>query len=446
MMPPNGDVLLTLRDWSLTRRDSGRERPILSGIDLELRTGRWLAVLGANGSGKSSLLKFLASEDSPLADSAAILFQDPDDQIIAGTVEQELSLGREGVEVASILEEFGLVGLADLKPLTLSAGQKQRLALAVALAGRADLLLCDEPTALQDAEQAGWVLDRLDAWRREPGRALVTATCDRDELARADDLMLFQDGKVALAGPVTENLDHPLVSDLLGGVQGRSTNGPPPQGDFSLDPILELSGVGCRFLGPGQGFFDVDLSLRPGARVGITGENGCGKSTLLGICAGVRPPDSGRINLAGTSLYDGNTRSLDHGVALLAPQFPEYLFTRSTVAQEIDLDPGLAGIDRDRFLAELGLPSDLLVRNPHDLSTGQKRRLALGLVVRSGRPVVLLDEPTAALDRAGRQQALELLAGLPESSILLVASHDQEFLAAAGCRVLVLTSEGLREE
>ena len=81
--------------------------------------------------------------------------------------------------------------------------------------------------------------------------------------------------------------------------------------------------------------------------------------------------------------------------------------------------------------------------NPHDLSSGQKRRLALGLVVRSGRPLLLLDEPTAALDRAGRVGIGRLLADLPASTALVVASHDRGFLRSLGCRILVLGPEGL---
>ena len=446
MMAAADDILLRLEDWSLVRRVPDGERTILSEIELELRAGEWLAVLGANGSGKSSLLKYLASEESPLADDAAIVFQDPDDQIIAATVAGEIALGRTDLDSESCLEEFGLGGLGSLKPGVLSAGQKQRLALATAVSGDARLLLCDEPTALQDARQAEWILDRLDSWRQVPGRTLVTATCDRDELARADRLLVLRDGRVALAGATADHLDHPLVTDLLGSAASDPVAEWPDSGDAGAVPVLALCDTGCRFLGPGNGFTDVDLELRPGQRVGITGPNGCGKSTLLALCAGVRPPDAGRVILGGSNLYERDRRNLDHGLALLAPQFPEYLFTRSTVAQEIALDPALSGPAPDALLATLGLPGDLLDRNPHDLSTGQKRRLALGLVVRSGRPLVLLDEPTAALDRSGKGQALALLAAMPRETALVIASHDREFLAAAGCRVLELTAEGLIPE
>jgi ATPase subunit of ABC transporter with duplicated ATPase domains len=86
---------------------------------------------------------------------------------------------------------------------------------------------------------------------------------------------------------------------------------------------------------------------------------------------------------------------------------------------------------------------NLAGRNPHDLSSGQRRRLALGLVLFSGRPVLLLDEPTAALDRAGKSLVLDLLDRAPAGTALVIASHDREFLAAAGCRIQELGPEGL---
>ena len=126
------EPLVSLRGWSLARRVPGGERPVLTGIDLEIRAGEWLALLGANGSGKSSLLKWLAGDESPVADRAAIVFQDPDDQLVASTVARELMLGRPGLDPAAALAACGLDGLGDLDPRVLSAGEKQRLALGVA--------------------------------------------------------------------------------------------------------------------------------------------------------------------------------------------------------------------------------------------------------------------------------------------------------------------------
>jgi len=215
------EPLLQLRGFNLARATPAGERLILQDIDLDLWPGRWTCLLGANGSGKSSLLKFLASETSPLADRAAILLQDPDDQIIAGTVRRELTLGRPGLDPDPLLREFGLDGLAELDPRLLSAGQKQRLALAVATNGPQDVLLCDEPTALQDSGQAAWVLDRLERWRARTAGALVTATCDRREAVRADWLVILQEGAILAQGPTAQVLQSEAAGHLL------QTPGPP---------------------------------------------------------------------------------------------------------------------------------------------------------------------------------------------------------------------------
>ena len=119
------------------------------------------------------------------------------------------------------------------------------------------------------------------------------------------------------------------------------------------------------------------------------------------------------MHLGNRRLYARGALDTGHGLALLAPQFPEYLFSRSTRGAEIAVDPALARLDVAAFLRELGLPADVGARHPRDLSSGQRRRLALGLVLRSGRPLLLLDEPTVALDGPGRRLVRRLLAAVP---------------------------------
>jgi len=454
-VPVQGDTLLQLRDWSLLRRIDDGEVPLLSGLDLSLVAGRWVAVLGANGSGKSSLLRYLASDEAPHAFTTAIMFQDPDEQLVGRTVEGELRLGRTGIDVSGELGQYDLEQLAGVDPRLLSAGQKQRLVLAVAEAARPEILFCDEPTALQDPEQAEWILDRLDSWRFETGGVLVSATCDRREVDRADDLLVIADGRVAAAGPRSELRQHPLVLELLGEDPPlRMTAGSAAKvvaewgcvDSTNRLPALQLKDVGFRLTGPGGGFTGVSTELFPGQRLGLTGPNGCGKSTLLAACAGVRAPDRGTVALSGRQLFRGGPQDLDHGLALLAPQFPEYIFSRPTVAAEIALDPALSCLGTAPLLARAGLPSNLADRNPHSLSAGQKRRLALAMVAFSGRSLLLFDEPTAALDGPGRRLVLDLLQSIPADTAVIVASHDLDFLAAAGFPVAILGPRGIAGE
>jgi ABC-type multidrug transport system ATPase subunit len=147
------DTLLELRNWSLVRDTPAGPITLLRDIDLDIQCGEWIGILGANGSGKTSLLRFLAGENSPLAERAALIFQDPDEQIIAASVAEELALGRPALTkaeaVQAVLREFDLARFARLDPRLLSAGQKQRLAVAVAECGQPPVAPSSSPPSAE---------------------------------------------------------------------------------------------------------------------------------------------------------------------------------------------------------------------------------------------------------------------------------------------------------
>jgi energy-coupling factor transporter ATP-binding protein EcfA2 len=428
--------LVDLHSLSLVREGPDGPFEVLRGLDLQLAPGQRLALLGDNGSGKSSLLRYLATPGTVPGRRAGLVFQDPEEQLVAATVAEELLLGRPGLDVEAVLAGFGLAGRGDADPLLLSAGQKQRLQLAVVLAGEPDLLLLDEPTSLQDPQQAAWLRSRLQDW---PG-AMIWATQQASEARLCDRVLVLAAGRSLLAGPVDEVLDRPEVEALLQ-PRYRAAAGTGTHGRDGA-PVARLAQVCCRF-GDGGGLAGVDLELRGGDRVGITGPNGSGKSTLLAVLAGLRRPESGAVTLMGCDLYARGRQDLDHGQAALAPQFPEYLFCCSDVAAEVGLDPALQAVGAGALLGLLDLPAELARRHPHDLSGGQKRRLALGLALAGGRPLILLDEPTAALDAPGRAMVAQLVQQAPPQAALVIASHDTGFLAACGCRILHLGERGL---
>jgi len=446
------EVLLEFRAWSLLRDGPAGSTTLLRDIDLVLRRGEWLGILGANGSGKTSLLRYLAGEDSPLGARSAMVFQDPDEGIVAGSVGEELTLGQPRTAKAAAqrwltrtLAAYNLAGYELLPPQLLSAGQKQRLAVAVALAGRPEVLFCDEPTSLQDREGADWLLHRLRSWWRETGGTVLYTTQRREEALLADRLLLLSEGRLVAEGLPPSVMAHPEAVRLLGEPTAASDL-PKPRLEARSDQgalVARWEGIGCRYPLTGTLFRGVDLAIPAGSRIGLTGPNGCGKSTLLAMAVGWRAPDVGRCVLLDRPLCPDGKPDLDHGAALLAPQFPEYLFTRSRVDAEIGLDPALARWGTDRLLQSVALPADHAGRNPHELSSGQKRRLALALVIRSGRPLLLLDEPTAGLDLPGRRQVLGLLSEVPEQTAVVVASHDVSFLKAWGGQINVLTADGL---
>ena len=440
--------LVDLRGLRLAREGPDGAFEVLRGLDLRLKAGERLALLGGNGSGKSSLLRHLATPGVLPGIRPGLVFQDPEEQFVAGTVVEELQLGRPGLRTGPLLEEFGLGGRAGEDPRLLSAGQKQRLQLAVVMSGSPDLLLLDEPTSLQDEVQAVWLRERLAAW---PG-AMIWATQRPGEARLCGRALVLDQGRSLACGPADEVLARPEVDALLRPGYPPALERTPRVAPTARRPagrsgpggtiVAALRDAGCRFF-DGQGFAGVELILMPGDRVGITGPNGCGKSTLLAVLAGLRRPDRGEVRLGGRVLYGRRPRDLEHGLAALAPQFPEHLFCCGDVAAEIGLDPSLSAAEPEAFLAALELPASLARRNPHDLSGGQKRRLALALALCSGRALVLLDEPTAALDAAGRARVAQLVRTAAPRAALVIASHDREFLQACGCRVLRLGERGL---
>ena len=275
-MASTDDILLNLSNLRLLRDAPHGEVCVLDGLDLALRRGEHLAVVGGNGSGKSSLLRHLVTV-APVV--AGLVFQDPDEQIVTATVGEEVALGRPDLDVGAALAEWGLGGREAHDPRVLSAGQKQRLQLAVVLGGRPELLLADEPSSLQDPAQAAWVRERLRRWRAETGGTLVWATQRREEVADADRVLVLAAGRmIAFGAPadLARQLDPLFDAGSLAPARVARTGG---------EMLAAWEKVGFRFA-DGGGFAGVTLTLRPGDRLGITGPNGCGKSTLLAAAAG----------------------------------------------------------------------------------------------------------------------------------------------------------------
>ncbi len=441
-MTEGGDILLSLHGWTLTRQTSQGPLAVLRDIDLELRRGEWLAVTGANGSGKTSLLRWLAAEESPLSVQTGLVFQEPDDAFLAATVAEELALGRQVADVGAVLREHDLEGRAGVSPRALSAGEKQRLGLAIATASAPEVLLCDEPTALQDCRHAAWLLERLRQWRTRTGAAVVFTTQRRDEALLADRLLVLAHGRQIALGAPEALLKDAGVAQLLAVPFGQATP-PPALAGAEGAVVARWQDVGCAWPAAGRGFAGVNLELRAGDRVGLTGASGAGKSTLLACAVGLRRPDQGRCLLGGRTLCARGEPDLDHGLALLAPQFPEQLFTQETVRAEVELDPALGRRGAPAVLAAAGLPAELAERHPLDLSSGQQRRLAVALVALAERDLLLFDEPTVGLDPQGARQVAALLRAAAPRAAVVVASHDRALLAWCGLRVRELGPAGL---
>jgi ABC transport system ATP-binding/permease protein len=455
-------------------------KPLFTGLSVTVASGDRLAVVGINGTGKSTLLGVLAGTVEAEAGvirrgrGARVASLDQMAALPAGRVRDVVGGGWEG---AAILDRLGMAPLVDADVARLSGGQAKRVALARALVAvgedsESDLLILDEPTNHLDMDAIAWLEQRLAAF----AGGLVLVTHDRHVLDRVTTRILeldrgaglVHDGgyasylaaraarteREAAADHKRRNLARAELAWLRRGapartrkpkadvaaaravVEGRAPE-PARSADLSLaelvlmprlgDTVIELDGVadgyGDRLL-----FEHVDLKLAPGERLGVVGVNGSGKSTLLDVLAGRRQPRAGHVRRGATvrvGYYD------QRGVDL-----PLDARVRELVA-----GPARQPDWSDAALLErLWFNTDAQWAPVRLLSGGERRRLQLVLVLREGPNVLLLDEPTNDLDLDTLRAMEDLLDTWPGT--VVVASHDRAFLERTVEDVVVIDTAG----
>lgn len=216
--------------------------------------------------------------------------------------------------------------------------------------------------------------------------------------------------------------------------------------------MIKLKNVGYVYMqgGPFEktALEDINLEISEGEFIGLIGHTGSGKSTLIQLLNGLLKPTSGTISIGGRVLGQKGTdmRALRFDVGLVM-QYPEYQLFEETVAKDIAFGPSNMGLDpkeieeRVAFAANMvGLKKELLSKSPFDLSGGQKRRAAIAGVLAMEPKVLILDEPTAGLDPAGRDEILFKIKDMHErmNMTVVLVSHSMEDIAKLADRILVM--------
>ena len=473
----------------------GAEGPALRDVSLRVDAGQLALLTGPSGSGKSTLLRCLnglvphftggrlsgtirvAGEDpivvgpSAMSRIAGFVFQDPEAQMVVERVEEEVAFALENLgvpraEMARRVEDaLRAVGAWELRERavdTLSGGEKQRVAIAAALALGPRVLLLDEPTSQLDPEGADAVLDAVVRLRDERGLTVVLSEHRLDRVVgRCDRLIhLGADGTLNVGSPrdVLRDIDVgppvvqlgkafgweplPLTVDEAAPHTCRPERGEGPVPRAAAPPILHMEDLRVTYDGV-DALRGVDLDLASGQVVALMGRNGSGKTTLLRAVVGLARPRAGRIELDGRSLLRRPTAEVCREVGYL-PQLPDDLLFAETVADELAVTLGNHGladrppIEPAALLARLGL-GGLADRYPRDLSVGQRQRVALGAIAVTRPRVLLLDEPTRGLDPALKAELADLLREWrDEGTAILLVTHDVELAAELADRVVVL--------
>ena len=484
------------------RNDDDSLSPIVKGVSFKVERGEVVALIGESGSGKTTIalsalgyakpgLEFTGGEvrlhgrdviSMPpdeqralrgqrvayLAQSAAATFnpaltigeQVTESPILHGQLSRE-EADRRAEELYRALELPDPDRMGKRYPHQVSGGQLQRLMAAMALCGKPDLLILDEPTTALDVTTQIEVLKAFKSVIRQEGAAAVYVTHDLSVVAQiADHIVVLYAGDIQEQGTADQIVNQPAhdyTRRLMAAVR------PPPaagQGDeTSVEherdaPALEVRNVTA---GYGKGtaavkvLRDVNLTVHRGHTVGVIGESGCGKSTLARVMSGLLPAREGEVLLDGQRLQPSlrdRARGELQKVQFVFQMADTALNPRQRidhiVGRPIEFYLGLKGEEKRRRIGELlqmvELPAEFAGRYPEELSGGQKQRVNLARALAASPEVLLCDEVISALDTIVGANVIELLKRLRKQTgvSFVFISHDLSTIASFADEVVVL--------
>ncbi len=464
--PALDEELISLRGVGLAFGN----QTVLSGIDWRLARGQSVLVVGPSGSGKSTWAMLVAGliphsiegrvtgevwRHPRLGRAGAIgyVFQDPDSQFCQIRLGEEVAFGLEnkamdpaamGPAIRQALREAHLDAPLTMEHQHLSGGNKQKLALASALAMSPELIILDEPTANLDPVATDQVFREIDHLTDDGHSVLVI---EHKFQALADRIpwmiLMGRDGRFHRFGPTAV-----LMQEERQWMRAEGLIADPPspraRGHRSpaARPVIELKEVAYRYHRHGPTALNgVSLSVQPGELVALVGTNGAGKSTLLKVMAGLVKPQHG-------SCVRPDTRQVAFGF-----QNPEHQFIFERVVDELAnrYVEGPIPDDVAALLDEFSLGREARM-SPYALSQGQKRRLSVAVMVQREHAVYCLDEPTFGQDARTREVIMERLSERQQrGAAVIISTHDMDLVERYATRVVAMDGgtilfDGLFEE
>ncbi len=543
----------------------------LSDLNVQIEEGQFVCVLGHNGSGKSTFAKLLNALNLPtegtvllsgmdtkeqkyiweIRREAGMVFQNPDNQIIASVVEEDVGFGPENIGVPTkeiwerverALDHVHMLPYRLRSPNRLSGGQKQRVAIAGTMAMLPKCIVLDEPTAMLDPSGRAEVIQTVLELNRQEGITIILITHYMEEAVDADRLIVMDDGRIVMDGPPKEifseperlrkfRIDVPQAAELacrlrrkgvplpegilkreelaeaLGrylpsgkdserGKDADMEDAPPPMHTRAEDPVMRVEQLSHVYQ-PGTAMEsyalkDLSFEIQRGSLTALIGHTGSGKSTLAQHLNGLLSGTGGRLEChfrdakeapefpADPEEEETNRNWLFSWLRLpwlhgkdgkkekdakqdvkkelrfkvgLVFQYPEYQLFEEDVLQDVMFGPKNQGFPMEEAEARakaalrmVKLPESHWKRSPFELSGGQKRRAAIAGVLAMRPEVLILDEPTAGLDPAGRDELFETINDLHESEgmTIILISHSMEDVARYAEQVIVLDHGELR--
>ncbi|MFT5113244.1 MAG: peptide/nickel transport system ATP-binding protein [Parasphingorhabdus sp.] len=485
-----GDVLLEMRDIVIDGYSDDRWHEIIKGVDLTLKRGEVLGLIGESGAGKSTLglaamgfarpgcritsgsIKFDGQELTTasstqlrslhgsriayVAQSAAASFN-PAHRLLEQTVEATIghkvqSESKAKQDARKLYADLQLPdpdNIGDRYPHQVSGGQLQRVMTAMAMSPRPDLIIFDEPTTALDVTTQVEVLASMRTIVEQFHTAAIYITHDLAVVAQmADVIKVLRYGDQVEEAETRHMLSAPEQEYTKSLWSVRSIEKPE---DKSTDIILSIDQVDAAYGNGPKVLSGVSIDVPRGRTVAVVGESGSGKSTTARVITGLLEPSKGSVKFNGEKLpkaLSGRSKDQLRRIQMIYQMADTAMNPRHTIrdiiGRPLEFYLGLRGKERDNRLLELlhliELDDTFINRNPAELSGGQKQRVCIARALAANPDLIICDEVTSALDQIVQKGILELLLKLQKDLNItyLFITHDIATVKAISDEIVVM--------
>ncbi len=457
-----------------------RTRPELAieNISFELKQGELLLIAGSSGCGKTTLARSINGliprsyrgersgkvllhgkevADLKIAEMAQVvgtLLQDPERQIVASNVYNEIAFGPENLglpheeieaRVEQALKRLKIEYLRERETFNLSGGEKQKVALAGLLSMNPSILLLDEPLASLDPASAHEALEIFRSLADEGKTIVLVEHRVEDAIeTKPDRLLYMENGRVKYLGPIKSLppvIDHTQVKLpaqwVVQRVKEQKNPVPAPHAhkvEESGEPLVVFEDVSFRYDEENPLILEnVNLKINRGDLIAVLGPNGAGKSTLVKHAIGLLKPTSGRVLVQGEDTRKMSVAQIARVLGYVF-QSPTHMLFAPTVREELEFGPKNLGFEKEPMdkavtesLATVNL-NGLADYPPLGLSFGQQKRTTIAAVLAMQSKIMVMDEPTAGQDFANYTRFMDALCSASNDARSILAANFESTL------------------